>query len=269
MENQEEKPSQENNENNEPKVQEVSWTKTKNSIIVSFGGEVHSVHKDDSAYEEIVKALQEGKDADIPNIVSPAKQIENFSNNEFRVIRGEVFIGGNKVPVRLGKKIVEFAKEKLPHRPLINFFNNLNENPSNRAVNELFDCLDRNHHPITKDGHFIAYKKVREDFTDTRTGTFNNSVGQIVSVKRNQVDENCEKICSFGLHVASFKYAQNWGGKHLLKVKVNPRDVVAVPIDYNRQKMRVCQYEVLDVINEESLDKLYDEKGTEYERRYK
>jgi len=30
-------------------------------------------------------------------------------------------------------------------------------------------------------------------------------------------------------------------------VKVNPKDVVSVPVDYNNTKMRVCRYEVISV----------------------
>lgn len=33
----------------------------------------------------------------------------------------------------------------------------------------------------------------------------------------------------------------------LLEVKIHPKDVVAIPTDYNQQKMRVCEYTVLAV----------------------
>lgn len=34
-------------------------------------------------------------------------------------------------------------------------------------------------------------------------------------------------------------------------VKVNPKNVVAIPSDYNNMKGRACEYEVIGVINEE------------------
>jgi Ran GTPase-activating protein (RanGAP) involved in mRNA processing and transport len=40
----------------------------------------------------------------------------------------------------------------------------------------------------------------------------------------------------------------------MLEVKVNPRDVVAVPVDYNNAKMRVCEYVVLSVVTNENTD---------------
>jgi hypothetical protein len=34
----------------------------------------------------------------------------------------------------------------------------------------------------------------------------------------------------------------------MLEVEVNPADVVAIPVDYNNAKMRVCKYKVLGVV---------------------
>jgi hypothetical protein len=31
--------------------------------------------------------------------------------------------------------------------------------------------------------------------------------------------------------------------------KVNPKNVVSIPADYNNSKMRVCEYEVIDELN--------------------
>jgi bifunctional DNA-binding transcriptional regulator/antitoxin component of YhaV-PrlF toxin-antitoxin module len=65
-------------------------------------------------------------------------------------------------------------------------------------------------------------------------------------MKRSEVDDDPAVTCSRGLHVAAFPYARDFypNGK-MMEVKVNPMDVVAVPDDYNAQKMRVCKYVVL------------------------
>lgn len=103
-------------------------------------------------------------------------------------------------------------------------------------------------------GNFIAYKRVRESFRDIHSNTMDNSVGALVEVPRNQVDEDSSRTCSHGLHVANWTYAHTQFASSnpetdvMLEVEVNPADVVAIPADYNNAKMRVCKYKVLGVV---------------------
>lgn len=139
------------------------------------------------------------------------------------------------------------------------FLDNLMSNPSFRAVNETYTFLENQGLPITEDGCFLGYKAVRNNYTDLRTGTFNNNVGQTVKMNRNQVNENYHEDCSYGLHVGSLGYVESFGGfyrgqtpssggNRLLIVKVNPKDVVSVPEYAGHTKMRVCEYVVVDEI---------------------
>ena len=41
---------------------------------------------------------------------------------------------------------------------------------------------------------------------------------------------------------------KSFGGERILVLKINPRDVVAIPSDYNNSKGRTCRYEVVDEI---------------------
>jgi hypothetical protein len=89
---------------------------------------------------------------------------------------------------------------------------------------------------------------VREDFKDIHSGTFDNSVGAICEMERNTVDDNKEQTCSAGLHFCSQEYLPNFGsgrGDHVMILKINPRDVVSIPVDYNNSKGRCCRYEVI------------------------
>ena len=92
----------------------------------------------------------------------------------------------------------------------------------------------------------MAYKAVRSDFKDIHSGTFDNSVGQTVSMPRNAVDDDKNRTCSAGLHFCSFEYLPHFAhaNGHVVLVKINPRDVVAIPADYNDTKGRTCRYEV-------------------------
>ena len=72
-----------------------------------------------------------------------------------------------------------------------------------------------------------------------------NSVGKIVEMERNEVDDDKDRTCSTGLHFCSESYLNSFGGERTVIVKINPRDVVSIPSDYNDSKGRACRYEVI------------------------
>lgn len=132
------------------------------------------------------------------------------------------------------------------------------ENTSYRAVNGLYDFLKHNDIEITERGTFYAWKVVRSDYKDCHTGTMDNSVGTRVEMDRNMVDEDPERTCSAGLHVCARAYIGSFYTQtnRVVKVEVHPRDVVAIPRDYNGAKMRTCGYDVIeDVTNTEAPKK--------------
>ena len=235
----------------------VYFAITDRNITVNYEGQTHIVSRSDELADQLLKALREGRQADIPDLVSAATRIVNYGKGDFEVVNGRVHI--NKQPVHdfLSRKILKFQSENLPHLPLVKFATNLQKNPSYRAVNELFMFLDKNDHPITEDGKFIAYKRVRSNLKDIHTNTFDNSPGTELSVPRNQVDEDSTRTCSYGLHVANWEYAHTKFASFdpatdiMLEVEVDPADVVAIPVDYDNAKMRVCKYKVLGVVDKE------------------
>lgn len=233
---------------------EVRWSITDQNVVVNYDGETHIVSRTDALADRLIKAVKERRLNEIPNLVSTAKRIENFSKGAFVVKEGRVMVNGVAAPEVLSNKIVRFSNEGLPFQPLLKFAEKLQENPSFRAVNELFQFLEKNDHPLTETGNFIAYKRVRADFKDIHSGTFDNSVGQVLEVPRNQVDENSNVTCSYGLHVANWNYAHtkfassDTNSDVMLEVEVSPADVVAIPTDYNQSKMRCCRYKVLGVV---------------------
>jgi hypothetical protein len=148
------------------------------------------------------------------------------------------------------------VKQGFPFEPMLNFLDNLSQNPSDHAVVELFDFMENKNMPITYDGCFLAYKAVREDYKDIYSGTFDNSIGSVCQVPRHKVDNNRDNGCGHGLHVGAIDYAKSYGGiniddedndggNRLMICKVNPRDVVSVPSDHKFQKLRCCRYEVV------------------------
>jgi len=161
-------------------------------------------------------------------------------------IQGEtLYWKGKELNTGLSVRMIQMLQEGFPIEPMVNFMENLYQNPSKRAVTELYGFLEKCNLPITPDGHFLAYKKVRADYTDVHSGTMDNSVGQIVEMERHDVDDNKDNTCSTGLHFCSQSYLNSFGGERTVIVKINPRDVVSIPSDYNDAKGRACRYEVI------------------------
>jgi hypothetical protein len=232
----------------------VSYIITDQNVTVNYDGETHIVKRTDALSDRLIKAVKENRLGEIPALVSASQRIKTFSKGAFTVNNGVVEVNGVPAPRVLSDKIVRFSNDGLPFQPLLKFAENLQSNPSFRAVNELYQFLEKNDHPLTENGNFIAYKRVRGNFKDIHSNTFDNSVGNVLEVPRNEVDEDSSRTCSHGLHVANWEYAHTQFASNdrdtdiMLEVEVNPADVVAIPSDYNQAKMRVCKYKVLGVV---------------------
>lgn len=170
---------------------------------------------------------------------------------------------GEPISEGLGNRLVEAAKSRdmETFESLAAFTKNLNQNPSYRAVNELYEFLVASDIKITKDGLVECFKRVNENYTDVYSGKFDNSPGKYVHVPRNKVDENSEVTCSYGLHVCSKAYLSSYNGARVVKVHVHPKDFVAIPKDYYsidgqgqvKAKARVCAYKVIEDVTKEVL----------------
>ena len=206
---------------------------------------------------EKVKAIEElyrrNDEQGILEYLDKRAKIVKWSDANIYVEDEQVKIKGDDsvVPAAIAKRILAFYEQKLPYQPLVNFWMNLRKNPSDHSINQLYGFLEKNHHAITPDGKFVAYKKVTRlpdgRLVDSHSRTFSNEVGLTVQMNRDNVDPNPNQTCSYGLHVASWEYAQGFSGNVLIEVHVNPKDVVAVPTDYNNQKMRTCEYKVVAI----------------------
>jgi hypothetical protein len=72
-------------------------------------------------------------------------------------------------------------------------------------------------------------------------------IGDVVEKKRNEVDNDRNSTCSRGLHFCSIEYLPHYEGGHgkVMIIKINPKNVVSIPVDYNNAKGRCCKYEVV------------------------
>lgn len=222
-------------------MSKVSYIKLSDSVVINHNHKTVAIRQGDVRFDPIITAIREGRLQDVPSLMSPA---DSLAKRGIQLVDGAVQINGEALPDSLNKRLLDLIETQMPTEILVRFWNNLRQNPSFNSRQMLYKFLEHNGHPLTEDGCFIAYRGVRQDFKDKHTGTMDNSPGQVVEVPRESVDDNPNNTCSYGLHVAEFGYAKGFG-ERLLEVKVNPKDVVSVPTDYNGTKMRVCKFEVL------------------------
>ncbi len=214
------------------------------SLVLNHDGKTTTINKADGRYDQVIQKIKEGKLDEIIPLLSIA---DSLSERGFQVVDGIVHVDGDALPDSLSARVLDFFNNNLPFEPLLKFWAKLKNNPSFNSRQMLFKFLEHNGHPITTEGNFIAYRAVRNDFSDKHTGKMDNSVGNVVEIDRSKVDDNPNNTCSHGLHVATMSYAQTFGSgdDKLLDVEVDPSDVVAVPTDYNGTKMRVSKFKVV------------------------
>lgn len=225
---------------------------TDKTMTVIENGNTEFVDLETELGEQCLKLYRLGDEAAIVKIIAESKLIGNGveeSNN------GKLLVDGVEMDFELANKVREFKQKGIPFDYLIKLAQKINAIPSYHVREQLYGFLAHNGHPITKDGNFIAYKKVREDYRDIHSGDFDNSVGQTVEMDRRLVDDNPNNTCSSGLHIASFDYAKDFGRGRLMLCEVDPQDVVSVPVDYDNMKMRACRYKVVGE-TKESIDKV-------------
>jgi len=226
------------------------------NIVVVIGNKSHTISSTHITYNKVLDAIKAGDWDTVKDVIEPKKVVLNYGQGNVSIQGETLFWKGAEMHTSLSKRMIQMLQDGFPIEPLVLFMENLMNNPSYRAVNELYGFLEKNSLPITPDGCFLAYKKVRNDYMDIHSGTFNNSVGYICEMERNQVDDNQNNTCSSGLHFCSKEYLNHFGSgdSRTMIVKINPADVVSIPTDYNNSKGRTCRYTVIGELGVEAED---------------
>jgi hypothetical protein len=225
----------------------IPYIITDDSITVVVKGKPYTIASSNAAFNEVKTRLQNEDFDGIEKLFDTGAAITSFTKGSIVIKDNAVYYKGQVVHNYLVDRILAFMREGLPHKPLVAFLENLLQNPSFRAVQELYAFLEAANLPITEDGCFLAYRKVTSDYKDFYTGKNDNSIGAVVKMARNMVDEDKNRTCSYGLHFCSHSYlpCYHGGQGRVVIVKINPANVIAIPADYNNAKGRCCEYEVV------------------------
>lgn len=228
------------------------------TISIMIDGKMKPVDTAHGNYDAIKNAIIACQWDIIPNLINIKEQVEaaiqsSATAGKVTIENGEVFYNNKAIHNTLTERIIDMARQGFDIGYMVKFLENLMKNPSFRAVNELYGFLESGSIPITENGTFLAYKKIRNDWTDIHSGTFDNSIGAVCEMPRNMVDEDSSRTCSAGLHVCSYDYLAHFSRDNDDRVvicEINPADVVSIPADYNNTKMRVCKYTVIGEVED-------------------
>jgi hypothetical protein len=221
------------------------------NLSVYLKGKPYSINQSHPNFKKVVKGLKDVlPEDDLIEMIQFKKDLEHLAGVEFRK-DGMICLDGKPMSDALINRFKFMIENEFPIEGFKKFIYNLAENPGKDSREELYGFLEACSLPITEDGYFLAYKRVGAKYMDCHTNTMDNSVGQVVEMPRERVNNNRNETCSSGLHVCSRSYLSHYDGDHIMICKINPKDVVSVPVDYDNAKMRVCRYEVIDEVSED------------------
>ena len=273
-------------------MNKVPYMYSEDVITIFWEGTPYSLRKDHPNFQNAKNAILEGDYESLGDFVDIQKAVEDFVEGDIEVRNEVVYYKTHRLHGVVVDKLLEMLRAGMKDSaPLVNFITRLQSNPSANSVNELYSFLSYKSLPTTPEGKVLGYKGVKDDFysstgnadTIVVQGEVNdqhqilNEVGATIEVARRCVDDNKDNHCSYGLHVGSYDYANQWAGEdgRLLVVEFDPEDAVSVPTDCDFQKLRVSKYKVVSDITDtrkelnkvvyEANKPIYDEVEDDYD----
>lgn len=259
----------------------IPFNITDKGVTVFVNGKPCSFARDHANHDAIREAVLAGDEATVRALADVRTHVKTLTLGRVEIGSTAVYIDGREVRGTLVNRIMEMVRLGSDAvSGYVRFLDNLHNNPSNRAVEELWGFVEACDLPITSDGCFLAYRTVNGNYMDFHSGTvlnmpadlmdehvrglYSNPViggrrdevtiqvvdgSTVISCPRNMVNEDKDQTCSEGLHFCSYSYLSAYGGhgsgKRVIVVKINPADVVAIPSDYNNAKGRTAKYTVM------------------------
>lgn len=258
------------------------------NVTVVIDNKPHTIAKSHITYDKVVAALKQEEWDTVKNLIEPKKVVVSYGKGNITIDGDKIFWKGVEMHNALTRRMVQMIQEDAKINGLVAFMEKLMENPSKRAINELYGFLEKNALPFTPNGNFLAYKRVENDYLDVHSSTvlnkpaaymtedeikklpitgagkrkevtisLNEANQTVVSMDRQHVEDDQNKTCSDGLHFCSRDYLGHFGGSRIIIVEINPADVVSIPNDYNNSKGRCSKYTIVDEIDKDKADETF------------
>lgn len=242
------------------------------SVTFVSNGVLVTVQHDHPNFKRVCHALVAGND--------PAEYLDIFKaldgSDRVTVADEVVYFDGEPIHDNLTRTILRYQSEGRDTANLVRFLERLQNNPSRHSREQLWNWISNRDLTVNEDGEIVAWKavKVAQEWVETddgqqipgkvsyhsshsgtawvngvkHEGQIPYSIGDVVTIPRELVQDDPGVGCSHGLHVGSYRYVtQEFRQDAILEVAVAPEDVVSVPRDSNHEKLRCSRFVVLDV----------------------
>lgn len=258
----------------------IPFTKTSTGITFNLKGRPRTISNDNPNYEAILKAVFANDVKEVSSLCDIPSFLARITKGEVQISDDEVRFKGEKVPEFLASRILEYVRENIPLDSICAFATKLMENPTLDVREDLYKWIEKGNMPIYEDGDILGYKVVQADFYSIHSGVNGKlfqGVGEIVVQDRDKCNPHRNATCAEGLHFCSYDYLPHFSGfstsNRIIIVKINPRDVVAIPTDYNLTKGRCCRFEVMETVPVDEIEsrffgKLVVNSGKQTEASY-
>lgn len=239
-------------------------------------------------YTSLLDALKRDDEDAVRQLLDESTVLNHISDGKVVVRDHAVYFNGRQLHTAEAKKLTDLVSEGVTDiSRWCRFIERLQNNPSYHCRNQAYNFIAHAGMPMTAEGKLIGYKGVRDDYHDKYSGKFSNHVGAVLSMHRVDVDDNPNNGCSYGFHVGSYEYANDWASSDgkLMIVEYCPSDIVSVPDESGYGKLRVCKYKVISehisrkilndgaygnaTVDAESLFNYIDEQDAEYPVYYR
>lgn len=234
------------------------------NITVVHEGDMYVADDQHPLFDEIVEGAVAGDESIIELFDASRRAAARFENLSDRVTvaNSRVYVDQTEVEDVFADQIIRFMDEGVEDfQPLVNFLEKVYSNVSEGIRENLSRWLNAEAFTILPNGNILGYRGLNADYTSKHAGPgivngeqvrghLNNSVGNVVELPAELVEENASVGCASGLHVGTYAYATGWAGYGgvVVSVEVDPRHVRSVPYECDSAKMRVSKYKVTDTV---------------------
>jgi len=243
-----------------PAEDEYDFMVSKNTVTIvrCSDGESFGINSNNADFAEVRRlVIDDGNFLAAIELIDKKQLISRHTVGLLSIENGVLSYAGRQIDNRLANRIISDIKTgNESYKNLSAFMDRAMNNISSKAVEELWDFIAHCDIEITPDGYIVGWKKVTKaygnqdaEYVDSYTKKIPNDVGSIVYMPRSLVNDDRTKTCEQGLHVGAWEYVPSFTGDTILRVLVDPADVVSVPSDYNGAKMRVGKYYISGIVD--------------------
>lgn len=206
----------------------------------------YTIRNNHPYFKEIKEALKSSDTGTAYRLFAKKKSDDEASGGKaVKLVDNHLEFDGRKFHEAFAEAYALSAENGAGIEALNLFFQRLAQNPNPISLHAFTSFMAKTRMPLTDRGTWLAYKRVDWKYMDHHSHSWDNRPGFALTMNRSDVDANQDNTCSTGFHVCSHTYLQHFSAGIDLVVEIDPRDVVAVPPDYDLSKMRLSSYRVL------------------------